>query len=51
MLAARAHRGLRRALPETTYLIDATGLRLDGRSVEWARFSDKVCRVKLHVVY
>lgn len=51
VLAARAHRGLRRALPETTYLIDATGLRLDGRSLDWARFSAKVCGVKLHVVY
>jgi hypothetical protein len=51
VLAARAHRGLRRALPETTYLIDATGLRLNGRSAEWARFSHKACGVKLHVVY
>src|SRR5438067_861308 len=29
LLMARAHRGLRRRLAETTYLIDATGLRLD----------------------
>jgi len=50
-MAARAHRPLRRRLADTTYLIDATGLRLDGRSLDWARFSAKVCGVKLHVVY
>lgn len=47
----RAHRGLRRALAETTYLIDSTWLRLNARSVQWARFSTGVCGVKLHVVY
>jgi hypothetical protein len=51
LMIARAHRGLRRTLAETTYLIDATGLRLDGRSLAWARFSAKVCGAKLHVVY
>jgi DDE family transposase/uncharacterized protein DUF4372 len=51
VLAARAHRGLRRALAETTYLIDATGLRVDARCLDWARFSAKVCGVKLHLVY
>ena len=51
VMAARAHRPLRRGLAETTYLIDATGLRLDRRSLDWARFSAKVCGVKLHVVY
>ena len=50
-MSARAHRGLRRTLAETTYLIDSTGLRLDGRSLDWARFSAKVCGAKLHVVY
>ncbi|MGB7042534.1 MAG: IS4 family transposase [Xanthobacteraceae bacterium] len=50
VMAARAHRPLRRGLAETTYLIDATGLRLDRRSLDWARFSAKVCGVKLHVV-
>src|SRR5215204_4509821 len=39
VMAARAHRPLRRALAGTTYLIDSTGLRLDGRSLDWARFS------------
>jgi len=50
-LAARAHRPLRRALAQTTYLIDSTGLRLDRRSLDWARFSATVCGVKLHVLY
>jgi Transposase DDE domain len=51
LLIARAHRGLRRSLAETTYLIDATGLRLDARSLDWARFSAGVCGAKLHVIY
>lgn len=51
LLMASAHRGLRRKLAETTYLIDATGLRLDQRCLDWARFSEKVCGAKLHVVY
>jgi hypothetical protein len=51
VMAARAHRPLRRALAGTNYLIDATGLRLDRRSLDWARFSEKVCGVKLHIVY
>ncbi len=51
LLISRAHRGLRRSLAETTYLIDATGLRLDVRSRHWARFSAGVCGAKLHVVY
>jgi Transposase DDE domain/Domain of unknown function (DUF4372) len=50
-MAARAHRPLRKSLAETAYLIDATGLRLDGRSQSWARFSAQVCGVKLHIVY
>ncbi len=50
-MIARAHRGLRRALAETTYLIDATGLRLDARSLDWARFSEGVCGAKLRVIY
>jgi transposase len=51
LMIARAHRGLRRSLAEATYLIDSTGLRLDGRSRDWARFSAGVCGAKLHVVY
>src|SRR5207244_11842639 len=37
LLMARAHRGLRRRLAETTYLIDATGLRPHARRLHWAR--------------
>ena len=44
-LARRAHRGLRRALAETTYLIDATGVRLSRLSAGWARFSAHACGV------
>ena len=51
LMISRAHRGLRRHLADTTYLIDATGLRLDARSGDWARFSEEVCGAKLHVVY
>jgi hypothetical protein len=51
MMMAQAHRGLRRALAGTTYLIDSTGLRLDERSAHWARFSSGVCGAKLHVIY
>jgi IS4 transposase len=51
VMAARTHRPLRRALAGTAYLIDSTGLRLDGRSLDWARFSERVCGLKLHVVY
>lgn len=51
LLMAQAHRGLRRALWETTYLIDSTSLKLDARSADWARFSHKVCGAKLHVIY
>ena len=51
VMIAGAHRGLRRKLAETTYLIDATALALDGRSLDWARFSQGVCGGKLHVIY
>lgn len=51
VMMKRAHRGLRRALAETTYLIDSTGLRLTGHSADWARFSATVCGAKLHVIY
>ncbi len=47
----QAHRGLRRKLAETTYLIDATGVRLNEHSAGWARFSAGVCGAKVHVIY
>lgn len=51
VILKQAHRGLRRALAEAVYLIDSTGIRLDGRSADWARFSTGVCGAKVHVVY
>src|SRR6516165_8254416 len=51
VLMRQAHRGLRRKLAETTYLIDATSVRLNGHSADWARFSTGVCGAKVHVIY
>jgi len=51
MLMRQAHRGLRRKLAETTYLIDTTSVRLNERSADWARFSAGVCGAKVHVIY
>jgi IS4 transposase len=51
MMMKQAHRGLRRKLGETTYLIDATSARLNERSASWARFSAGVCGAKVHVIY
>jgi IS4 transposase len=47
----QAHRGLRRKLAETTYLIDSTSVRLNECSAGWARFSTGVCGAKAHVIY
>ena len=51
LMMKQAHRGLRRKLAETTYLIDSTGLRLNEYSAGWARFSTGVCGAKMHVIY
>ena len=51
MMMKQAHRGLRRKLAETTYLIDATSARLNQRSASWAQFSAGVCGAKVHVIY
>jgi IS4 transposase len=51
MLMKQAHRGLRRKLAETVYLIDATSVRLTEGSADWARFSAGVCGAKVHVIY
>jgi IS4 transposase len=51
MLMRQAHRSLRRKLAETTYLIDATSVRLNEQSADWARFSTGVCGAKVHVIY
>ncbi|TCA29113.1 IS4 family transposase [Rhizobium leguminosarum bv. viciae] len=50
-LAAKAGRGLRRAMGEATYLIDATSVRLSGAGSQWARFSHQACGAKVHIVY
>jgi hypothetical protein len=50
-MVSRAHRGLRRSIGESVYLIDATGIPLSRLSTEWAHFSAKACGAKLHVVY
>lgn len=50
-LVAKAGRGLRRAIGEATYLIDATGVRLSGSGSQWARFSEQACGAKVHVIY
>lgn len=51
IMMKQAHRGLRRKLAETTYLIDATSARLNQRSAGWAQFSAGVCGAKVHVIY
>lgn len=50
-LMKQAHRGLRRKLADTVYLIDATSIGLSERSAGWARFSAGVCGAKMHVIY
>lgn len=50
-MVAGAGRGLRKAVGEATYLIDATGVRLSGAGSQWARFSHQACGAKVHVVY
>ena len=50
VLMKRVHRGLRRKVAETAYLVDATSVRLTGLSA-WARFSAGVCGAKVHVIY
>jgi hypothetical protein len=49
-MVKQAHRGLRRKVADTTYLIDSTTVRLNGLS-KWARFSAGVCGAKVHVIY
>jgi transposase len=50
-LVKQAHRGLRRKMGDSLYLIDSTGLRLTAISTDWARFSTGVCGAKAHVIY
>lgn len=48
---AQAHRGLRKEMRESLYLIDATILPLNSLSADWARFSEDVYGAKAHVIY
>lgn len=50
-MAKRMHRGLRKAIGESIYLIDSTYLPLSGLSADWAHYSANVCGAKLHVIY
>jgi hypothetical protein len=50
-LMKQAHRGLRRTMKESVYLIDATVLPLNGLSADWAHYSAGVCGAKAHVIY
>jgi hypothetical protein len=50
-MAGQAGRALRQSTGEAVRLIDATGIRLAGLGVEWARFSTGVYGVKAHVIY
>lgn len=50
-MVKRMNRGLRRTIADTTYLIDATPVRLNGLNEGWARFSEGVCGAKVHVIY
>ena len=50
-MVKRMHRGLRKTVAESVYLIDSTRMRLSGLSADWAHYSTGVCGVKLHVIY
>ena len=50
-MVAKAQRGLRRKMGEACYLIDSTSVRLSGAGSQWARFSERTCGAKVHVVY
>lgn len=50
-LVRQAHRGLRRKMGDSVYLIDSTSVRLSALSGDWARFSSGVCGAKAHVIY
>ena len=51
MLAAQAHRGLRKATEEAIRLVDATSLSLTSLSQDWAAYEAHGCGAKLHIVY
>jgi hypothetical protein len=50
-LMKQVHRGLRRQLAGTTYLIDSTSVKLSARSADWAHFASGVYGAKTHIIY
>jgi hypothetical protein len=50
-MVSRVHRGLRRSIGETVYLIDSSGIPLNGLSADWASYTASVSGAKLHVIY
>jgi hypothetical protein len=50
VMVAQAHRGLRRKLADTVYLIDATCVRLNGLA-HWGRHAGTFFGAKVHVIY
>jgi len=51
-MVRRMHRGLRRALADSVYLIDSTHVRLSAVTADWAQYSAAgVCGAKVHVIY
>ena len=50
-MVRRMHRGVRRALADSVYLIDSTHVRLSGLTADWAQYSAGVCGAKVHVIY
>ncbi len=50
-MIALAHRKLRRDLREALYLIDATSIKLNSLSADWARAQRQSFGAKAHVVY
>jgi len=51
LVAAQAHRGLRKAATAAIRLIDATSMSLSSLSQDWAAYEAHGCGAKLHVVY
>jgi len=51
IVAAQAHRGLRKATQEAIRLVDATSLSLTGLSNDWAAYEAHGAGAKLHVIY
>ena len=50
-MVRRANRSVRRKMGDGVRLIDATKIKLNWRSSDWARFSSDLCAAKLHIVY